>query len=1005
MSNKTETLSNSDTDANHATLRQSIRIQWVMLALLLTILADFIVYNSFSAHRSITNQEHQRLQTQARVIALNIENQLDATNLALVSVIKDMAYLRKHDSIRLIDRSLLALTDAMPGVRTMFVLDEYGTVVASNREELIGRNFHTRDYFTAPAQDKNPSTLYVSPPFKTVLGNFLINISRVIPTSTGGFNGVVTAALDPEYFRILLSSVRYAPDMWSSINHGDGIRFMVVPDQVGQPGKKLSLPGTFFTRHRESGRLESVLTGKSPNYPLERVMALRTVQPKKLHLNKSLYVACSRDPSAIYENWRSDNIKQALAFLLISIPAGVGMALLQRRQRGLALLAAQTQELIHLRLSLMEYAVTHDMHDLLRQTLDEVCRVSNSPIGFYHFVEADQETISLQAWSTRTLNEFCTADGHGLYYPLKDAGVWADCISQRQPVIHNDYPSMANRKGLPEGHAPLIRELVVPILRNDLVVAVLGVGNKPRDYNDQDIELVSYLADVAWEITYRKQVENDRHKLGIRYQTLQSVSRDGIHILDQYGNLVESNAAFRKMLGYAVEEDLKLNVTEWDTGVSPEEFHENFLELIHTPAILESRHSRRDGTIFDAEVSVSGVQLEGVWYLYASSRDISHRKEMEVSLRESRQIMANIFDFLPDAAFVVDQEKKVIAWNKAMEEMSGVPKEDMLGHGDHAYTMPFYGERRNQLIDLIDVDDDELKEKYQSVTRQGDRLFAEAFCPALYNGKGAYVWAVVAPLCNTDGKRIGAIESIRDITTIKEIEANLASSNQDLEQFAYVASHDLQEPLRKIAGFTELLANRCKGTLDEKAESYMEYIVDGATRMRNLINGLLSYSRIMRSGRELAEVNCSAVVSRVLRDMELAIKESDSKIICGPLPVIKADLTQLGQLFQNLIGNAIKYRGATPLRIEINAVRQRNDWLFSVVDNGIGIAPEFFERIFAIFQRLHTRAEYPGTGMGLAICQKIVERHGGKIWVESKVGTGSTFFFTIPSKTERSGDD
>ena len=997
MSNKTETLSNSVTDANHATLRHSIRIQWLMLALLLAILAGVIAYNSFTNHRGITNQEQQRLQTQARVIALNIENQLDATSLALVSVIKDMPYLREHDNIKLINRRLQALTDAMPGIRTMFVLDAYGAVVASNREELINRNFRTRDYFTAPAQDKNPSTLYVSPPFKTVLGNFLINVSHVIPTSTGGFNGVVTAALDPEYFRILLGSVLYAPDMWSSIDHGAGIRLMVVPEQVGQPGKKLSLPGAFFTRHRESGRLESLLTGKSPGYPLERVMALRTVQPQKLHLNKPLYVACSRDSSAIYENWRSDNLKQAFAFLLISIVAGGGMALLQRRQLALALLAEQAQELIQLRLSLMEYAATHDMHDLLRQTLDEVCRISNSPVGFYHFVEADQQTLSLQVWSTRTLNEFCTAAGHGQHYPLKDAGVWADCIRNRQPVIHNDYPSLANRKGLPEGHAPVIRELVAPILRDNRVVAVLGVGNKPLDYNNRDIELISYLADVAWEITYRKQIEHEQQKQGIRYQTLQSVSRDGIHIMDQQGNLVESNAAFRKMLGYDVEEELKLNVTEWDAGISLEEVPEKFLKMIHTPAILESRHTRCDGTIFDVEVSISGVQLDGVWYLYASSRDISHRKEMEVSLRESRQIMANIFDFLPDAAFVVDQERKVIAWNKAMEEISGVLKEDMLGNGDYAYAMPFYGERREQLIDLIDVDDDELKEKYQNVTRRGDRLFAEAFCPALYNGKGAYVWGVVAPLCNSDGKRIGAIESIRDISAIKETEANLASSNQDLEQFAYVASHDLQEPLRKIAGFTELLANRCKGTLDEKAESYMEYIVDGATRMRSLINGLLSYSRIMRSGRELAEVDCSAIVSRVLRDMEMVIRDSNAKIICGPLPVIKADLIQLGQLFQNLIGNAIKYRGSAPLRIEINALRQSNGWLFSVVDNGIGIAPEFFERIFAIFQRLHTRAEYPGTGMGLAICQKIVERHGGEIWVESKAGRGSTFFFTIPS--------
>ncbi|NTW98516.1 MAG: GAF domain-containing protein [Geobacteraceae bacterium] len=996
MTKEPVTLLKSDINASQAALRHGLRSQWLVLALALAILAGVIGYHSFTTRRDITNQEHLRLQTQARVIALNIERQLEATNLALTSVIKDVVNLRPHEDMRLISRHLQTLADAMPGIRTMFVLDAEGNMIASNREELIGRNFRTRDYFATPTQDNNPSLLYVSPPFKTVLGSFLLNVSRVIPAPNGGFNGVVSAALDPEHFQVLLSSVLYAPDMWSAINHGDGIRFMMVPGQSEQPGKKLAIPGTFFTRHRESGRLENVLTGKSVNYDSKRVMALRTVQPQKLHLDKPLYVACSRNYAVIYENWRSNTLKQSVAFVLISVAACFGLILLQRRQREMASLATRSQDLLHLRLSLMEYAATHDMQDLLRQALDEVCSLSNSPIGFYHFVEPDQKNLSLQAWSTRTLNEFCTAKGHGVHYPIEKAGVWADCVRQRRPLIHNDYASLPNKNGLPEGHAPVVRELVVPILRAEQVVAIMGIGNKPDNYTDQDIELVAYLADVVWEITERKRSEEDRYELGIRYQTLQSVARDGIHIVDMDGNLVESNAAFRQMLGYADTGDLQLNITEWDAAIPRNELITKLRELIHEPATFETRHRRCDGTIFDAEVNACGVRLGDSWYLYASSRDISKRKEMDASLRESRQLQADIFDFLPDATFVIDLDKKVIAWNKAMEEMSGVAKEDMLGQGDHAYTIPFYGDRRDQLLDLIDIDDDELTAKYQRVTRLGGRLFGEAFCPALYNGKGAHVWAIVAPLYDSDGKRIGAIESIRDITAIKEAEANLARSNRELEQFAYVASHDLQEPLRKIAGFTELLANRYKGTFDEKGESYMAYIVDGATRMRSLINDLLSYSRVMRSNSELAETDSSKVLSRVLRDLELIIQETNAEITCGPLPVIQASQSQLGQLFQNLIGNAIKYRGVAAPKVAINAVRQRNNWLFSVTDNGIGIAPEFYERIFTIFQRLHTRTEYPGTGIGLAVCQKIVERHGGKIWVESTIGRGSTFFFTIP---------
>lgn len=985
-----------DIHASQTALRHNIRTQWLMLAVAVTILTGVIGYQTFTSYRDITNQEQLRLQTQATVVSANIERQLEATDLTLNSVIHDIAYLRSHDKIKLTNRRLNALTEAMPGIRSMLILDKNGTVTASNRENFIGKDFSSRDYYQVPFHQQDLSNLYVSPPFKSILGPTILNLSRIIPASDGSFSGVTVAALDPDYFGSLLDSVRYAPDMTCAITHGDGLRFMLIPDKAGLAGKNQNVPGSFFARHRASTKEQNIFNGRSVSTGEENMMAVQTVNPKALRLNKPLYVFVSRQTDRIYAGWHRQLRISALFLVMLCTAMMLGLHLLQRRQKRLELQAHQTQGVMELRLNLMEYSLTHDLQELLKEALDEVCSLSDSPIGFYHFVKPDQQTLSLQAWSTRTLNEFCVTEGHGLHYPVEKAGVWADCVRQKRPIVHNNYATLPDRKGLPEGHAPVIRELVVPIFRAGLVVAILGIGNKETDYTEHDVELATYLADIAWEITERKQNEEERHKLNIRYQTLQSIARDGIHILDMDGNLVESNAAFRQMLGYAAEENLTLNLTEWDAAIPREELVTTLRELILSPATFETRHRRCDGTLFDAEVSACGVQLGGEWYLYASSRDVSKRKEMEDTLRESRQRQADIFDFLPDATFVVDLDKKVIAWNRAMEEMSGVSKEEILGQGDHAYTIPFYGDRRNQLLDLIDVEDEELKAKYQGVTRIGDRLFGETFCPALFNGKGAHVWAIVAPLYDSDGTRIGAIESIRNITAIKETETNLARSNRELEQFAYVASHDLQEPLRKIAGFTELLASRYKDTFDEKAESYMAYIIDGATRMRSLINDLLSYSRVMSSAKELAETDCSTVLSRVLRDLDMVIKESNTEIVCGPLPVIHADQSQLGQLFQNLIGNAIKYRGAAAPMITINAVRQSNDWLFSVADNGLGIAPEFHERIFAIFQRLHTRSEYPGTGIGLAVCNKIVERHGGKIWVESTGNAGSTFFFTIP---------
>lgn len=234
---------------------------------------------------------------------------------------------------------------------------------------------------------------------------------------------------------------------------------------------------------------------------------------------------------------------------------------------------------------------------------------------------------------------------------------------------------------------------------------------------------------------------------------------------------------------------------------------------------------------------------------------------------------------------------------------------------------------------------------------------------------------------------------------IKRGMEELEESNKDLEQFAYVASHDLQEPLRKIASFTELLAKKYRGQLDSKADIYIDYIIDGAKRMRTLINDLLTYSRVTTHGKKFVEVDCNKVLSRVLHDMELSIKESGAVVTSDTLPAVMDDDLQIGQVFQNLISNAIRYRKNEPPNSYISSERRGNEWLILVRDNGIGIEPEYHERIFQLFQRLHTRAEYPaGTGIGLAVCKRVIERHGGRIWVASELGKGATFYFTIPMK-------
>jgi signal transduction histidine kinase len=224
----------------------------------------------------------------------------------------------------------------------------------------------------------------------------------------------------------------------------------------------------------------------------------------------------------------------------------------------------------------------------------------------------------------------------------------------------------------------------------------------------------------------------------------------------------------------------------------------------------------------------------------------------------------------------------------------------------------------------------------------------------------------------------------------------LERSNKELELFAYVASHDLQEPLRMVSSYTQLLERRYSDKLDDDAREFIGYAVDGANRMQRLINDLLEFSRVGTRGKPLARTDVTEVLDNVCVNLRVAIEETGALLTRDRMPVVPADAGQLGQLLQNLVGNGIKFRNGGHPRVHVGAVEREHHWEFSVRDNGIGIEQQYFDRIFVIFQRLHSKGDYPGTGIGLALCKRIVERHGGKIWVESKPDEGSTFFFTIP---------
>ncbi|MBK8050430.1 MAG: PAS domain S-box protein [Anaerolineales bacterium] len=369
-----------------------------------------------------------------------------------------------------------------------------------------------------------------------------------------------------------------------------------------------------------------------------------------------------------------------------------------------------------------------------------------------------------------------------------------------------------------------------------------------------------------------------------------------------------------------------------------------------------------------------------------------HRAQSALAVSERRY--RRIVETAQEGVWMIDADSRTTFANCKMGEILGRQPDEMLG----MHLFEFMDEDGRKIAE------DNLERRRQGISEQHEFKFQRK--------DGAFVWALLGtnPIHDDNGAYCGALAMVTDITERKRTEAALAhyateleQSNQDLEQFAYVASHDLQEPLRMVASYVQLLARQYQGKLDAEADQYIGYAVDGAKRMQRLIQDLLTLSRISTRPQTMRNIDCETVLAEALKNLQIVIEDSGASLTHAPLPVVYADQGQLVQLFQNLIGNALKFHGDTPPQVHIEAELEPGDgavepphWLFRISDNGIGIDPQYFDRIFEIFQRLHNRDEYSGTGIGLAICRRIVERHGGHIGVISTPGHGATFFFTLP---------
>ncbi len=521
----------------------------------------------------------------------------------------------------------------------------------------------------------------------------------------------------------------------------------------------------------------------------------------------------------------------------------------------------------------------------------------------------------------------------------------------------------------------------------------LQSGGRTYSFVVNPVAEADYVNLYGRDETERRQAEEESRQSAEAFAKIFQESAVALALTNiEDGTVIDVNRKWLELTGFRREEVIGKSAAEhggWKNLEDREEMR-RALEEKGEVNDWEAVCLRQNGEEYVVLLSAKVINLRGKRVLLSSNADITERKRAEEALGDSEEKYRLITENANDWVYLLLPDRNVRYTSPSCERVSG-------------YSPQEFADDSNLLLEIVHPDDrNEVESHFEEIQEEPGEDNRE-FRIMTKTGETRWIHHSCAPVRTPDGVFAGRRGMNRDITERKQAEealqktlADLERSNADLEQFAYVASHDLQEPLRMVSSFTQLLADRYQGKLDKDADEFISFAVDGANRMQGLIDDLLSYARVGTKGKPPAPVPADRTLDRALENLQAAIQENTVEITRNPLPTVMVDDVQLTQVFQNLIANAIKFKGDRPPRISVSCEARGADWVFSVRDNGIGIDPQYFERIFTIFQRLNPRGKYPGTGIGLAMCKKIVLRHGGRIWAESKPGEGSTFFFTLP---------
>jgi PAS domain S-box-containing protein len=854
-------------------MQRSVVTEWLMLGLFLLTLGAYVGASLFQDYEDAHSLAQERIASQAKTVGAAVDNQLRSVNGALASIISDFAYLKaQKNGAEIAQRQLKTLTESVDSLRTLNILDADGSVVASSRKELIGYNFRNRDYFQEILRNPDPSMLYVSAPFTTTLGTYAVLLLRMVPGPDGRMAGAVSATLDTEEIRNLLEAMRYTPEITLGIVHAGGKPLLFVPEPAGMKNMNLARPGTFMTRHLQSGQKTSVISGQSQILGSERIAVLYSAQPEGLPMSAPLVVSSSRLIKDVFDPWRRSLYTHATLYLALGLTVALALYLLQRRRLAFDRLkrSHQTQE---------------------QQAADQAAAELHASEARYRLLAENMADV---LWTM-------------------------DLETQRFTYVS---PSVERLRGYTAEEA-MAQPLEASLTPHSLAQVQARIAQRARAFLSGD----------------------------------------------------------------------PAAVTETDE-----------LEL-----------ACKDGSSVWTEVKSTYLKNEqGGITVLAVTRDISRRRQAEQALQSSHAFNLGVLDSLAEHVVVVDKQGHIIAVNESWQRFArdndasaatvhatGLNYLEVCAQAPaHAFS-EVAGAAKRGILAVLASERLEFHLEYPCHSPQEQRWF----CMHVTKLRGSQPGAVIAHE-NITARKLAEIEIRRLNDELEHRVAlrteQLQSANAELQQFAYVASHDLQEPLRMVTSYVQLLEKRLADKLDPDTREFMGFAIDGALRMQKLIQDILAYSRVGSRGQPPVAVDSARALQEALTLLESQITDTGAKIEAQSLPTVTADRTQLAQLFQNLIGNAIKFCPDRAPRVRVEARHEAGEhgprWRFSVSDNGIGIDPAFRERIFVMFQRLHTRREFPGTGIGLAICKRIVERHGGEIGVEAAEGGGSRFWFTLPDK-------